>query len=81
MAYSPEIEKELDDAAADLATARGWTSEYARGIVEQVVSSFAHGTAEIRRWCICDGPVHRYTPEWCAKPRFADIDGKLLPTC
>jgi uncharacterized membrane protein len=78
MPYSPEIERELDESATELAQSRGWTVEYARGIVEQVVASFAYGTSETSQYCICDGPVHRYTPGWCTHPRFADANGKLL---
>ena len=79
MTFSPEIEQELDDAAKTMAEARGWTPEFARGVVEQVVACFAYGATETRRYCICGGPTHVYTPDWCSKPRFADADGRLLP--
>lgn len=78
-----EVATEIQAAAESLAASRGWTVEYAHGVVTQVVASFAYPpeqkpAADAPRYCICDGPVHKYDPSWCKLPRFANADGRAI---
>lgn len=93
MSFPSDVVEEIHAASKSLAESRGWTVEYAQGVVVQVIASFSPLPAPVQpaptptapqparatgQFCICDGPVHRYDPSWCKPPRFADADGRAI---
>lgn len=87
MTFPSDVVEEIHAASKSLAESRGWTVEYAQGVVVQVIASFstlpapspaAQPAQTTGQFCICDGPVHRYDPSWCTPPRFANADGRAI---